>query len=305
MVIEGRTIQKKVAVSAPDWSPVSRVSKIASLKRRDDKERARRILHEVATKVAPILNEADLRVGMLSEMYPKNQGLLGLNINKGQKILLRLRAPYDDKQFLPLESIISTMLHELVHNTHGKHDSAFYSLLGTYEKRYEELQSGKQDVSKYVCEEKALGSIRKPFEGYKSLRQKRLEAVTKVKFRSEARRLGGSSLSSGSTLSSTPKQGKSMRELMLEAAERRARDNKWCPNEFSSGGDHDLAPDVDLDISPVKEYHPKESSGVHLPEVKATNFKETKFIETVDLTDDSGDFTARSRDGEEIIYIDD
>lgn len=305
MVIEGRTLQKKVAESAPDWSPVSRVSKIASLKRRDDKETARRILHEVATKVAPILNEANLKVGMLSEMYPKNEGLLGLNINKGQKILLRLRAPYDDKQFLPLESVVSTMLHELVHNTHGKHDSAFYSLLGTYEKRYEELQNGKQDVSKYVCEEKALGSMRKPFEGYKSVRQKRLEAVTKVKFKSEARRLGSSPFSAGITLSSTPQHGKSMRVLMLEAAERRARDNKWCPNESSSEIDRDLAPEVELDICPVKQSHPKDTSSDNTTKDKKTNYEDGKFIETVDLTGDSWDFTAHSRDGEEIIYIDD
>lgn len=31
------------------------------------------------------------RVGKLAEFFPDNGGLLGLNVNRGQKILIRLR----------------------------------------------------------------------------------------------------------------------------------------------------------------------------------------------------------------------
>ena len=38
--------------------------------------------------------------------------LPGINWNKGQQICLRLRYPGDEKQFLPLDQVLDTMLHE-------------------------------------------------------------------------------------------------------------------------------------------------------------------------------------------------
>lgn len=48
----------------------------------------------------------------MTEFYPPERNLLGLNINKGQKICLRLRYSGDERQFLPVEEVTDTMLHE-------------------------------------------------------------------------------------------------------------------------------------------------------------------------------------------------
>ena len=69
-------------------------------------------LRKVASIVKPIMRQRSWKVGVLTEFYPPEKNLLGLNWNNGQKICLRLRSPFDDKQFLPLEDVVDTMLHE-------------------------------------------------------------------------------------------------------------------------------------------------------------------------------------------------
>ena len=70
------------------------------------------MIRKVASLVKPIMRQRMWRVGTLSEFYPDEKNLLGLNVNGGEKILLRLRQPYDDKQFLSYEEVVDTMLHE-------------------------------------------------------------------------------------------------------------------------------------------------------------------------------------------------
>lgn len=69
-------------------------------------------LRKVASLVKPIMRQRGWKVGVLTEFYPPERNLLGLNIDKGQKICLRLRYPGDERQFLPLEEVTDTMLHE-------------------------------------------------------------------------------------------------------------------------------------------------------------------------------------------------
>ena len=58
---------------------------------------------------------------------------LGLNIGGGRgnthEIRLRLRQPHSKGEFLPFESVLGTMLHELCHNHIGPHNQSFYALL--------------------------------------------------------------------------------------------------------------------------------------------------------------------------------
>jgi DNA-dependent metalloprotease WSS1 len=70
------------------------------------------ILQKIASLVKPIMRQRGWRVGVLCEFYPEEHNLLGLNINQGQKICLRLRYPGDQNQFLPIEQVTDTMLHE-------------------------------------------------------------------------------------------------------------------------------------------------------------------------------------------------
>ncbi len=62
-------------------------------------------------------------------------------MNRGQKICLRLRYPGDKNQFLPMEQVVDTMLHELSHNVHGPHDAKFHALWDQLRKEYEGLLS--------------------------------------------------------------------------------------------------------------------------------------------------------------------
>lgn len=69
-------------------------------------------LRKVASLVKPIMRQRGWRVGTLCEFYPEQRNLLGLNVNRGEKICLRLRYPSDERQFLPLNEVVDTMLHE-------------------------------------------------------------------------------------------------------------------------------------------------------------------------------------------------
>jgi hypothetical protein len=77
-------------------------------------------------QVQPIMKKRNYIVPLLSEMFPSNPCLLGLNINGGggrcREIKLRLRRHDSPLTFLPYESILGTMLHELSHNIRGPHD---------------------------------------------------------------------------------------------------------------------------------------------------------------------------------------
>ncbi|GIL91008.1 hypothetical protein Vretifemale_18701 [Volvox reticuliferus] len=73
------------------------------------------------------------RVGLLSEMPPEGKVgispmcILGVNINAGQEISLRLRTD-DLKGFRKYERIRETLIHELAHMEFGEHDNNFKQL---------------------------------------------------------------------------------------------------------------------------------------------------------------------------------
>lgn len=198
-------------------SPVSNITKISSLKRYPDRDYALDLLHQIAKSVGPIIHQYKFKVGLLCEMYPKSDALLGLNVNKGQKILIRLRKPYNSREFYPMSDLIGTFLHELTHNIHGPHDAKFYALWDELREKYESGSIGLS--SNYVCEENRLGAgFTAPWSTPKTIREKRLEALSKGKYKAESRRLGGAKPS-----------GENLRSTLLKAANRRLKDSKWCP----------------------------------------------------------------------------
>lgn len=227
MVKQGKTRPK-----IQERSPTLRISKLSVLKRQENNENAYALLYEVAKHVAPILYECNLKVGMLCEMYPKNSNLLGLNINRGQKILLRLRYSYNRNSFLPISDLIGTMLHELAHNLHGPHDARFYNYLNHLNSRFDSLGSGKLGSSIYF-EEQKLGTSYSLSTKDLTIREKRLAILGKGKYRAEARRLGTSKDSPNSSFDTLPVNREDRRKLILEATERRIRDQKWCNNNPS------------------------------------------------------------------------
>ncbi|RLN55779.1 hypothetical protein BBP00_00008334 [Phytophthora kernoviae] len=119
---------------------------IEPLKQFADADKAREILEKLANDrgILAVMAKYKWSVGVLAEMPPDGKVgvdpvcVLGLNQNKGQKILLRLRT--DDflgfRKFLSIKKVI---FHELSHNVHSEHDSKFYQLMRLIEKECNEL----------------------------------------------------------------------------------------------------------------------------------------------------------------------
>jgi hypothetical protein len=140
-------VKRKFAVSAKHGgrsrSVISpyRFHAIQTLPGFKDEARARQILEELSNDPAIlyVLEKHRWSVGSLCEMYPEGQVgvsdvcVMGLNLNKGQKILLRLRTD-DLKGFRKILSIRKVLFHELSHNEHSEHDDDFYVLMRQIER---------------------------------------------------------------------------------------------------------------------------------------------------------------------------
>ena len=102
---------------------------ITVLTKRQRSDEAKALLEKIAAQVQPIMFKRKWRVTKLVEFMPKNAGLLGMNMNRGQKISIRLRPQNSPDSFYPYNELLGTMLHELVHMKIGPHSAAFYKLL--------------------------------------------------------------------------------------------------------------------------------------------------------------------------------
>ncbi|CAI5730089.1 unnamed protein product [Hyaloperonospora brassicae] len=111
-----------------------------------DKEKARALLQTLANDrgLLAVMAEHKWNVGVLAEMPATGKVgvdpvcVLGLNQNKGQKILLRLRTD-DLLGFRKYLSIKKVLFHELSHMVYSEHDSNFYQLMRQIEKECNEL----------------------------------------------------------------------------------------------------------------------------------------------------------------------
>ena len=82
------------------------------LKRFPREAEALYMLRKAASCVKPMMRKRGWRVGRLSEFFPEQPNLLGLNIDQGRAINLRLRHAADHTQFLGFEQVLDTLLHE-------------------------------------------------------------------------------------------------------------------------------------------------------------------------------------------------
>ncbi|KAI5966457.1 uncharacterized protein KGF55_000766 [Candida pseudojiufengensis] len=271
-------------------SPVANVSKIGSLMRYETRDYANQLLHDAVKAVAPIIHEYNFKVGILSEMFPKKANLLGLNVNKGQKILLRLRYHHNENEFLPMCDIIGTFLHELTHNFHGAHDKKFYDFLKELEDKYDKIRYGSSGNSGYRCEENKLGfgMLR---AGIVDVRARRLAQFNKVNFKNESRALG-----SDSKVTKPPLDA---RQARLEAAMRRLEDSKRCGSEFKESSE--IPDDDELEILEIRDKDQTYSDdnekleGNSRESSRGIDEEDIEILEVVD---------SKTRDRQEIIVID-
>ncbi|GMH92839.1 hypothetical protein TrVE_jg10825 [Triparma verrucosa] len=115
--------------------------RIETLPMLPERSKSESILRSLASDpgVIECCKRRNWKVGALCEMYPEGKVgvsdvcVMGLNVNKGQKILLRLRT--DDLQgWRKMESIRKVLFHELSHNDISEHNGEFFKLMREVEK---------------------------------------------------------------------------------------------------------------------------------------------------------------------------
>ncbi|KAI0877731.1 WLM-domain-containing protein [Hypoxylon argillaceum] len=188
-----------------------------------DFPRAAEALHtlkKVASLVKPLMRARGWRVGQLTEFYPSQQNLLGLNVDRGQKICLRLRYPGDRNQFLPIEQVADTMLHELAHNVHGPHDAKFHALWNQLRDEHLSLTLKGYTGEGFLSEGHRLGGRTMPMD-----EARRLARIAAEKRRTlssgSGQRLGGA----------VPRPGQDIRKIIGDTVERRNQTLRGCAND--------------------------------------------------------------------------
>ncbi|KAI4387099.1 hypothetical protein MLD38_004957 [Melastoma candidum] len=222
-----------------DLNDLNKVWEVRPLKKPGEDE-ARRILERVAKQVQPIMRKRHWRVKLLSEFCPPNPSLMGLNIDGGSEVKLRLRRQNGEWAFFPYEQILDTMLHELCHNEVGPHNADFYKLLDEIRKECEELMAKGITGSGrgFDLPGRRLGGFsRQPPPS--ALRQTALAAAEERARRGALlppgpRRLGGDS---DIRIALSPTQAAAM------AAERRLHDDLWCGSKAPVASPSSVNPD--------------------------------------------------------------
>lgn len=141
----GRAHMKKAAKKYPPRYQTG-FGRIETLPFLPEESRARELLTKLANDpgIRACMDKHGWNVGCLAELYPEGEVgvtdkcVLGLNQNKGQKILLRLRT--DDLQgFRKMLSIRKVLFHELAHNVHSEHNQDFFVLMRQIERECIEM----------------------------------------------------------------------------------------------------------------------------------------------------------------------
>ena len=175
-------------------------------------------------------------------------GLLGININR-RTIKIRLRPAHSPECFYPYTHLLGTMVHELAHMKHSNHSSEFYAFM---DKLHDEVEADQkkplfQPGVKLAGDQLALGDTNRNLEtlSKEEARRRRADAVIK---RLERQAIMGST-SGGNRLGGVPPPvtREELRRVSAEAADRRLRDNVWCPSESQEEGGSDQGDEDDLD----------------------------------------------------------
>jgi hypothetical protein len=154
--------------------------------------------------------------------------IAGLNINRTERILIRLRYHHDSRQFLSMEQITDTLLHELSHIIFGPHNADFNNLWNELRDEHQSLLMKGYTGERFLSQGQKLGGKRIPLDEMR--RQARI-AAEKRKATSNANagghRLGGSR---------PVGRGVDMRQVIADAASRRSSITEGCASGSSEAG---------------------------------------------------------------------
>ncbi len=90
-----------------------------------NKQKSLNMLREIASEIDPICRARGWTVWTLREFHPKNESLLGMNVDCSE---VKLRLRYGD-EYLSYDEILGTALHELAHMEIGPHNKKFHKLV--------------------------------------------------------------------------------------------------------------------------------------------------------------------------------
>jgi hypothetical protein len=224
------------------------VNSIEHLKDMYNPMEAKELLERVSKTVNASMTRRNYVVRTLKEFYPKEKGLLGMNVNR-KNILIRLRPHHNPKEFFSWGHILGTMIHELTHMTIGPHSAKFYELMdeihneGIYLSNYLPMYISKyylifhnevdKDIDSGIINMsgsfQTLGSGSSGVCGINISKEKSKQLAVDAALK----RQNISSLSSGSGQKLGGGDGKKLslkeiRNKSAEAAERRLQDDVWC-----------------------------------------------------------------------------
>ncbi|KAF2013184.1 WLM-domain-containing protein [Aaosphaeria arxii CBS 175.79] len=185
------------------------------------------MLRKVASVVKPIMRKRGWKIGTLAEFLPDEPQLLGLNINRTERILIRLRYHHDSRQFLPMEQVTDTLLHELSHIVWGPHDHNFNNLWNELREEHQSLMAKGYTGEGFLSAGNKLGGRRIPLDEMR--RQARVaaekrRATTNVNY--GGHRLGGGHVTGGVD----------MRQVIADAATRRNSITNGCASGSDQAG---------------------------------------------------------------------
>lgn len=212
------------------------------LKHLPREQEALHMLRKVASVVKPMMRKRGWKVGTLAEFLPDEPQLLGeynfagfkghvliflgLNINRTERILIRLRYHHDSRQFLPQEQVTDTLLHELSHIVWGPHDHNFNNLWNELRDEHQSLLAKGYTGEGFLSAGHKLGGKRIPLDEMR--RQARIAAEKRAttNANSGGHRLGGSRTA----------RGVDMRKIIADAATRRNSITTGCASGSDQAG---------------------------------------------------------------------
>ncbi|KAJ2376045.1 hypothetical protein IW150_002205 [Coemansia sp. RSA 2607] len=200
------------------------IGSVHVLQRQSNRAQAQQLLQRVAAQVRPVMQARGWHVPVVREFLPRNANLLGVNINGGQEIRIRLRPAHDPSVFLAFGDLVGTMLHELAHIVRGPHDAVFYATLDALREETQRLMdAGYAGDGFYTPGRRVGGSRAAP-----TMAEARVRAAAAAARRTM---LGGPprTLAQGAACGWRAAQAAhSPAQMAARAAERRLRDEKWC-----------------------------------------------------------------------------
>ncbi|KAI4648729.1 uncharacterized protein J4E79_009800 [Alternaria viburni] len=198
------------------------------LKHLPREKEALHMLRKAASMVKPIMRKRGWKVKTLCEFLPESARLLGLNVNRTERILVRMRYHYDARQFLPFEEIMDTLLHELCHIVFGPHDGNFHNLWNELREEHQTLLMKGYTGEGFLGQGKKLGGQRVPLD---EMRRNARKAAEKRHAASKpsngGHRLGGSR---------PVQRGVDMRKVIADAASRRISITDGCASGTANAG---------------------------------------------------------------------